>query len=264
MIQRSYNLGKIWGFPIKLHISLAIILPLLAFQFQSLAIPILLFASIALHELGHCYFARKQGSHIEEIMLMMLGGAAKISNMSAKPSDEIKVAIAGPIVSLLLGFALIYLMPFSPDFAERTIFITGAINISLGVFNLLPAFPMDGGRILRACIAAKKGRLEATRIAVKIGKFIAIAMGIYGVVNGEFLLIIIALYIHNAAKNEYRLVQMQSGGSGFSGSIFEIFNNGGVNIGGFGQSSRNRTSEKNSGEKSVSGNATPPPYARKK
>ncbi len=265
MIRSSYNLGTIWGIPIKLHISLAIILPILAFQFQSFAIPILLFASIALHELGHCYFAKRQGAYISEIMLMMLGGAAKIGNMSKRPLDEIKMAIAGPIVSLVLGFALLYLAPLTPDFAYRAIFITGIINISLGIFNLIPAFPMDGGRVLRACLAQKKGQLEATRIATKIGQFIAILMGVYGLFNGEFLLVIIAIYINYSAKSEYRMVQMQNGASRFGGSIFEILNSGSFNFGGFSNTSSQKSEESSvGGEKSVSGDATPPPYARKK
>jgi Zn-dependent protease len=214
MIKTTYDIGKVWGIPIRIHISLLVILPIMAYQLQSLIIPVLLFASVALHELGHCYIARKKGAYVPEIVLMMMGGVAKIVNMPKRPADEIKMAVAGPIVSLVLGaigIGLALEIAVLGPFIRKTLFWIGSINLALGLFNLIPAFPMDGGRILRAALTPKKGRVEATRIAAGIGKFCAVLFGIYGLFNGHFLLVIIAIYIHSAATSEYRMVLIEEG-----------------------------------------------------
>lgn len=221
MLKSSYNLGKVWGIPIQIHISLIIILPLLAIQFHSIVIPILLFASVALHELGHSYVARQKGAYVQEIMLMMLGGVAKIANMPKRPSDEIKMAIAGPLVSLAIGGIALGTTILLDGMFNRTLLTVGVINLSLGLFNLIPAFPMDGGRVLRAGLAIKKGRVEATRIAAGVGKVCAILFGIYGLGHGQPFLVLIAIYIYTTGTKEYRMVLMQEGGAAFGNPFFQ-------------------------------------------
>lgn len=242
MLKSSYNLGTVWGIPIKIHISLIIILPLLAIQFQSILIPVLLFASVALHELGHSYVARKKGAYVQEIMLMMLGGVAKIADMPKRPSDEVKMAIAGPLVSLAIGGIALALAFLLGGILTRTLFSVGVINLSLGLFNLIPAFPMDGGRVLRAGLAIKKGRIEATRIAAGVGKVCAVLFGIYGLTHGQPILVLIAIYIYTTGSKEYRMVLMQEG----------------QYAGPFAQPREPRPSD------NLNAEVSPPPYARHK
>ncbi len=224
----SILLGRVFGIPIRAHFLLLIALPFIMgwFTNPSMSVRLLgavgLFASVALHELGHSVVARAKGSYIQEIVLYPFGGAAKISNIPTRPLDEILVALAGPAVSLLLGivglFAGFLILGAHPEANHYPlVFELGAINIALFVFNLFPVFPMDGGRVLRALIARKKGRLAATRIAVTVGKYFCIVFVIYGLLNMRFLLAFIGGYIYFAGQQEYRMVLMENQGIPFQG-----------------------------------------------
>ncbi|MBT8042884.1 MAG: site-2 protease family protein, partial [Pontiella sp.] len=134
----------------------------------------------------------------------------------------ILVALAGPAVSLLLGilgvtagFRMLAAMPEATHYP--LVLELGAINVALFVFNLLPVFPMDGGRVLRALLASKKSRAEATRIAATIGKYFCIFFVVYGLVNMRFLLAFIGGYIYFAGQQEYRMVLMENQADRFSG-----------------------------------------------
>lgn len=206
----SISLGRMFGIPIKVSTTLLFMLPVLALMYcrsnfmLGLIIVVGIFVSVALHELGHSLVAMRFGCHVQEIELGLLGGAAKMSYLPDHPKHEILIALAGPAVSLVIG--LLGILSTS-----ELIAMVGAINLFLCGFNLLPCFPMDGGRVLRAALAAKKkNRLEATRIAVKIGKYFCIFFVIFGLLNQAFMLALIGGYIYFAGQQEYRMIMMQN------------------------------------------------------
>lgn len=225
-MNNGFHIGTVSGIPIKLHSSLIIALPFVALTFFGefpfpLAVftTIFLFACIALHELGHSLVGLACGYRIREIMLMPIGGVAKIERMSNKARDEFLVAAAGPAVSLIIGFSL--LIPYfifgvlGWHSVASYFLIIAVINIVLALFNLAPAFPMDGGRILRSALTPLMGRLKATWVASKIGQVLAVAFFIYSLFwlqngfLGTLLHSVIAYVIYKAAEREYRMVLMQ-------------------------------------------------------
>ena len=210
MFKRSYELTRVMGIPIRVHIALLILLGIVALSagITGVLIAIGVFASVALHELGHSWVAIRKGCHVHEIMLLPIGGVAKMSNVPAQPRDELLIAAAGPAVSALLAVGFILLAGQIPSAAPLLAYLA-FINKMLCLFNLLPAFPMDGGRIFRAFMTPRMGRLKATALAVRIGRILAVAGGIYGLLNVELLLVFIAIYIYQAAGAEYRSVFAQ-------------------------------------------------------
>jgi Zn-dependent protease len=224
----SILLGRVSGIPIRAHILLLIALPLFMTWFitpnplMGLVGAIGLFTSVALHELGHSIVAQRKGSHIQEIVLYPFGGAAKMSNIPSKPVDEIQVALAGPAVSLLLGiagtFIGIRILLNQPEGAPYPLSLQlGVLNIVLFIFNLFPVFPMDGGRVLRALLATKKSRVDATRIAVTVGKYFCAFFVVYGLWQTNLLLAFIGGYIYFAGQAEYRQVRLEHQARHFSG-----------------------------------------------
>jgi Zn-dependent protease len=217
MLKRSYQLTRVMGIPIRVHITLIILLIYVAFTYglPGILVAVGVFASIALHELGHSWVAIRKGCSVREIMLLPIGGVAKMSHLPSRPRDEFLIAVAGPAVSALLAvlFCLLTVLflqltnnkPFTQLFINLC-----AINLMLCLFNLLPSFPMDGGRIFRAFMTPHIGRLKATALAVRIGRILAVAMGIWGLMPPfNFFLILIAFYLYNAAGAEYRAVYAQ-------------------------------------------------------
>lgn len=216
MEKNALVLGKAFGIPIKVSMTLLILSPLLAMTYgrgdpmRGFVIVIGLFTSVALHELGHALTAIKLGGHVKDIELGILGGVARMSYMPSKPKQEILIAAAGPAVSLLIGLIGI----FSPN---EKFFIAGAINIILFVFNILPCFPMDGGRILRAALAMKRSKVEATRLAVQVGKYFCILFVVYGLFNFNLILAVIGGYIYMMGQQELRMVMLENQTNRFSG-----------------------------------------------
>jgi Zn-dependent protease len=223
MIQRSYLLTKVMGIPVRVHITLVILLPFLALQFApwfgragflfGLLCAAGVFVCVGLHELGHSWVAIRKGCHVREIMLLPIGGVAKMSSLPSRPLDEFLVAFAGPATSAALAllcrligglFVALGLAPLAILF-----FILSAVNLALFLFNLLPSFPMDGGRIFRAFMTPRLGRLKATALAARIGRIMAVAFGIFGLYHGNFILILIAIFVYQAAGAEYRSVYAQ-------------------------------------------------------
>lgn len=213
----SYRIATVWGIPIRLHWSLLIALLILARKFgwgEGLLVGIGFFSSIVLHELGHSLVALRKGCRVRQITLMCVGGAAQMDRLPERPRDEILLAVAGPIVSALLGFALIGLtlvLPMRPMVSTGIDIFTllGGLNIGLALFNLLPAFPMDGGRILRAALTLRVGRLRATAAAARIGQILAIGFGFFGLFHWNLLLIAVAFFVYLSAGTEYRHVRAQ-------------------------------------------------------
>jgi Zn-dependent protease len=206
MIKRSYLLTTVTGIPVRVHITLIILLIILTFSsgLFGLLYAVALFASVALHELGHSWVAIRKGCHVREIMLLPIGGIAKMDHIPMRPRDEFLVAAAGPLTSLLVAVLAGWLGRFAFPFISLR-----NVNLMLCFFNLLPVFPMDGGRIFRAFMTPRLGKLKATALASRIGRILAVAGGIFGLINGNFFLVVIAIFIFQSAGAEYRAVYMQ-------------------------------------------------------
>jgi Zn-dependent protease len=235
MFNASYKIATIFGIPIKLHASVIILLFMYMSDFSfpyGILIAAGILTSICLHELGHSLVAMSKKCRVREITLMFMGGVAQMESIPRKPVDEFLMAIAGPIVSVSLGVALIvtglrFPLPPIPELGRtgfpffgvvswNFFFFLGVVNCFLAVFNMIPAFPMDGGRVLRAGLTPFLGRLKATRIAVGIGKFSAVAFGIWGFMEPfSFWPMALGLFIYFAANQEYRMVLMQERGRPF-------------------------------------------------
>ncbi len=170
-----------------------------------------------LHELGHSLTARKYGVDTKKITLLPIGGVASLERIPEDPKQELWVALAGPAVNIVIAI-LIY--PFiagqqllSTDQMTSVNTINGflssllRVNIALVVFNIIPAFPMDGGRILRALLAMKIGRTRATQIAANLGQFLAAGFVFYGLVDGNPMLILIGIFVYFGARTENVMVQ---------------------------------------------------------
>jgi Zn-dependent protease len=216
------QIARPYGIPLKVHWTLLIFLPFIALNMKDAmgvasvwwgwAAAFGLFVSVALHELGHALIARGRGYPVRDIVLTPIGGVAFLTHSPRRPNDELIIAIAGPVVSLLIAIACQAIAPVfqamhKPNLAATISFI-GYINFALVIFNMLPSFPMDGGRVYRAWLAKRVGRLEATRRAVKLGKIFALLFAIVGLFNNLFL-VVIAFVVWQAAAAEYRIVQLQ-------------------------------------------------------
>jgi len=181
-----------------------------------------LFTIVVLHELGHALAARHFGIRTRDITLLPIGGVARLEHMPEDPKQELVVSIAGPAVNAVLalaGFGVLFSMagvsaltPL-PIFGMKPMVEFVWINVVLAVFNLIPAFPMDGGRVLRALLALRMDYLRATSIAASIGQGIALVLGFIGLFINPFLLFI-ALFVWIGAAEESSAVQMRSALSG--------------------------------------------------
>jgi stage IV sporulation protein FB len=193
---------------------------------------VLLFGSITLHEFGHSLTARRLGYDVHRIVLNILGGAAVLDTSARRGLHEFLIAIAGPAVSVAIGVAGYLLWPvvWSAGLPGTSALImeVAVVNFYLAIFNLLPAFPLDGGRVLRSILTPRLGLLKATEVAAKVGRSVAIFVGAYSVLSmlsaagmipafnpisigvfrfeGSPMMLLIAIYVYMAADMEYRMV----------------------------------------------------------
>ncbi len=213
----SFKIGSVWGIPIELHITfLLLIIAVLVLSiptFYLFFIILFLFLFVVFHELAHSIIARHYGIKVRKIILYPIGGVSEIEEIPDNPSQEWRMAVAGPLTSLVLGVALLVVsLVISPHLITSvlTFTITGnllfdlaILNILLGLFNLIPAFPMDGGRVFRALLAERMKYSDATRYAVYIGKIFGIAMVIVGfLIPSYFLLILVGIFVYIGASEE--------------------------------------------------------------
>ena len=240
---RSYTVARVWGIPIRVNTSLLVFLPILAWligaggQIELYAgliealtgvgfdVPALraaptpwiigvaaavgLFVGVTLHELGHSWVALRYGLEIESITLWILGGIASLTSVPREWNREFWIAIAGPVVSVLVAAASYAALLVVPPGLQVLRFVLGwlaIVNIVLAGFNLLPAFPMDGGRILRALLARSRPYAMATRTAARVGVVFAFLFGLLGVLSFNLILILLAWFLYSAATTESRTV----------------------------------------------------------
>lgn len=179
---------------------------------------LVLFTIVVLHELGHAMMAKRFGIRTRDITLLPIGGVARLERMPEDPKQELAVALAGPAVNVLLAILLFAVLAMQKQLASvNELATTGNhflsnlmwINVVLAVFNLLPAFPMDGGRVLRALLAMRLNYVRATNIAANIGQAMAFVFGIAGLF-GRPLLILIALFVWMGATQEAGMTRMRS------------------------------------------------------
>jgi Zn-dependent protease/CBS domain-containing protein len=241
---RSFTIGRIFGIPVKLDLTLLLILPLLAWliasqvgqwtdQFNTVfsvaldpavlsagqtplvlgsAAAVGLFVGVLLHELGHSVVAVRYGYPIDSITLWILGGIAQLTDQPENWKQEFFIAIAGPVVSIGVGavsYAAFVLLPSSLDTVRFVFGYLAMMNVALAAFNMLPGFPMDGGRVLRALLARRRPFARATQIAAEVGKGFALLLGIVGLFTNLFLLLI-AFFIYVGAAGEAQRTEMNA------------------------------------------------------
>ncbi len=225
-MRSSLRLGSIAGIDIKIHSTFVFLLGWLllislgsgggaASVLGGALFPALIFGIIVLHELGHALAARWFGIETSDITLWPMGGIARLERMPRDPRQEMIIAIAGPAVNVALAFALwigsafveLFIAPHAPGFAEAGLLNRLIIiNAALAVFNLLPAFPMDGGRIFRAFVAGRRGLIEGTRMATRLGRMMAALFGLAGLFAFNPILVIIGVFVWIAAGQELAMV----------------------------------------------------------
>ncbi len=212
----SFNLGTLFGIRIRVHWLFVVLLSwLLLFGggLGAVALVSAVFACVLLHELGHCLTARTYGVAVRDITLLPIGGVARLEGEAPSPRAEFWIALAGPLVNVALAllFLPLALMAGAGQMAlglnmlgSLKLFLATlvSINLTLALFNLLPAFPMDGGRILRALLTRRLGFLEATRRAARVGRWMAALMAAAGVLLLHPILLFIALFVYVAGKQE--------------------------------------------------------------
>lgn len=243
---RNWTLFHVWGIPIRVNITLLVFLPALAYIISrdagieanaalleamgphALDVAVLtdgmtpwliglgaavgLFVGVTLHELGHSWMAMRHDIAIASITLWIFGGLARLEDIPEDWDVEFSIALAGPAVSVLVGVLTWGLFLVMPSTSEPLLFIVGwlaFINIILAGFNMLPAFPMDGGRVLRALLARNRPYVEATRTAAAVGKGFAIVFAVVGILALAPILVLVAMFVYIAAGGESRVTVLR-------------------------------------------------------
>src|ERR687886_994591 len=205
----SFKIGRAFGIDVKVHWTFLLLLAFFAFlgyqgsgglvgALITTTVIVALFFCVLLHEFGHSLVAQRLGIEIPDITLLPIGGGARVQTLPDRPTDEVKIAIAGPLVNVvlapiffgvasLLGAGL--LVPPSPiagfGSVGQVFAYLGWLNFALAIFNLIPAFPMDGGRVLRGLLATRMGPVRATDISSAVGQFFALAFFLIGLLGGN-------------------------------------------------------------------------------
>ena len=237
----GWRIGRVSGIDIYLHSTFLILLAWVAIssylrrhswidEWNGLAFTVVLFGVVVLHELGHSLTARRYGIRTRDITLLPIGGVARLERMPEVPKQELLVALAGPAVNLVIAtiILLIYVLVGKLPPLERISFTEGqfgakllSVNLFLAGFNLLPAFPMDGGRVLRAVLAMKMDYVHATQKAASIGQAMALVFALIGLLSNPFL-VIIAVFVWMGAAQEASMVQMKTALGGIPISVAMI------------------------------------------
>jgi Zn-dependent protease len=229
----SFKIGRAFDIDIKVHWTFFLLLAFFAFlgyrdsgdpltALVTAAIIVALFFCVLLHEFGHSLVAQRLGIEVPDITLLPIGGLARLKTLPEKPWDEVKIAIAGPLVNVILapiflGLALLLganllnpanILEGAGSLGEVIVYL-GYINVVLAVFNLIPAFPMDGGRVLRGVLATRFGPVRATEISSGVGQVFAVVFFLIGLLTGNFILLLIAVFIFFGASGENQIVRQR-------------------------------------------------------
>jgi Zn-dependent protease/CBS domain-containing protein len=234
------KLFTVRGIEVKMHMTFPLILVWAAVQFGFLnqrgfspsgaafgiVITLLLFICVVIHELAHSLTAVRMGFPVHDIVLLPLGGVSQMERMPERPFQEFLMAIAGPLSNLVIagvlavagslflhvsigsGLAKLFLNPTSLGWKDMLPYLI-VTNVGLALFNLLPAFPMDGGRVLRALLATAMPHTRATALAVSVGQGLAWLLGLAGLLTTNFVLILIAIFVYAGATQEGRMTQVK-------------------------------------------------------
>jgi Zn-dependent protease len=214
----SFRIASVWGIPVELHLTFILLMGAVAVlsypTFYLFALILFLFAFVFIHELAHTFVARHYKIRVRKIVLYPIGGVSEIEEIPENPSIEWRLAISGPLTSLLIGVVLLAINQLSviavPSTSIGAFTIAGelllnlaVLNLLLGGFNLIPAFPMDGGRVFRALLAERMKFTDATKYAAYIGRLFGIGMVVFGIIfPGYFLLIVVGLFVYVGASEE--------------------------------------------------------------
>lgn len=227
MTKNSWHLGRFADIDVRIHWTFAL-LPVWIY-FSTLAagsgivaatvavlFVLAVFGCVVLHEYGHALTARRFGIGTRDITLLPIGGVASLNRMPRNPLQEFAIAVAGPAVNLVIAAALLITLPMIATTSLLTVAMIGFlsklawVNVGLVVFNMLPAFPMDGGRMLRATLALAMPYSNATRIAVRVGRIAAIGLGLLGLFSGNLMLAVLAAFVFMAAGAELAMANQVS------------------------------------------------------
>jgi Zn-dependent protease/CBS domain-containing protein len=230
-MQWSWRVATIAGIPVRIHATFGLLLVFIfglhlaggsgvAQSLEGVGLVLAVFACVVLHEFGHAIAARRYGVRTRDITILPIGGVARLERIPKEPFQEIVVALAGPAVNLLIACLLLPALASFLSGLDRPEAMATAIhgnllaelftiNVFLAIFNLVPAFPMDGGRVLRALLATRLDYVRATRIASSVGQGIALLFGLLGLF-GNPMLLFIALFVFIGAGQEAAQVQMRS------------------------------------------------------
>jgi Zn-dependent protease/CBS domain-containing protein len=236
----SFKIGRFSGIDVRVHWTFLLLLAFFAFlgyqtsgsllgALTATAVIVALFICVVLHEFGHSLVAQRLGIEIHSITLLPIGGVSNLESLPEKPSDEVKITLAGPLVNVVLApifFGVGLLLGAVPRIPSdlftgvgsvgQFFFYLGYLNVVLAVFNLIPAFPLDGGRVLRGLLATRLGPLRATDIASRVGQLFAAAFFLIGLLGGNFLLALIAVFIFFGATGEAQMVRQREQTRGLS------------------------------------------------
>ncbi len=245
----SWQIAKVRGIDVKVHATFVFALIWGALIWgggrpegwlYGAFLTIVLFGVVLAHEFGHAIAAQRFGIKVQDIVLLPIGGVARLNRMPDKPGQELIVALAGPAVNLALALVLAPVMLYGmaqqwqagdglalpaiaqPGFFNLVAFLV-VINASLLVFNMIPAFPMDGGRVLRALMALKLPYAQATNIAATVGRLFAIAFGVFGLFTGNLGLALVAMFIFFGAGAESQEVTQRESLRGIT--VGEVIDN---------------------------------------
>ncbi|MDP2411290.1 MAG: site-2 protease family protein [Pseudolabrys sp.] len=224
----SLNIGTVAGTVVRIHLTFLLFLAWIfaasyatggaGTAWYTLAFLVLLFLCVLLHEFGHIFTARYFGVATPYVTLLPIGGVAQLERIPEEPGQEFLIAIAGPLVNVAIALILMVFFGASLQSGAAAAVENGqislvdrlaAVNLFLALFNMIPAFPMDGGRVLRALLATRMGYVRATGIAASIGQFTAFALGFIGLLYNP-ILIFIAIFVYLAASSEAHMVSLRA------------------------------------------------------